>query len=78
MEPIALASLIGLTFLVHAAFYIRTQHAAKEATKRAEESLKKRPLDVSAAELLGDLVANGAIVRIERIDPESMLLWRTR
>jgi hypothetical protein len=36
----------------------------------------KRPLDISAQELLRDLISTGAVVRIDRIDPDSLLLWR--
>lgn len=93
MESIVLGGLLGLSVLGHFVHYLSFRHslkthrklsaeklaaAAEESAKAVQESAKRRPLDVSAEELLRELVSSGAIVRIERIDPESLLMWRPK
>jgi cell division protein FtsL len=77
MELIALAGLAGLSLLANGALYAlyRRRLAAAQA---ALEAAKKRSLSIEAAELLQDLATAGAIVRIERIDPEHLFMWRPR
>jgi len=80
MELIALVSLLGLSLVGHALqfrhYSRQTKLVIAESQKALADPQKKRALDVSAEELLRDLVSSGAIVRIERIDPGSLLLWR--
>lgn len=82
MESMALAVLLGVSVFGHVVQYLRSKTVIRNlqtaSAKAIEEATKKRPLDVSAEELLRDLVHSGAIVRIERIDPESLLMWRPR
>jgi cell division protein FtsL len=77
MELIALAGLAGLSLLANVVLFVfyRRRLAASQA---ALETAKKRPLAVEASELLQDLATVGAIVRIERIDPEHLFMWRPR
>lgn len=81
MQPIVLlasllaASLIGHLLILHR-FRYQTKTLQQAHAKALEEAQKKRPLDVSAEELLRDLMASGAIVRLERIDPSQLLMWR--
>jgi hypothetical protein len=86
MELIALASLLGLSLVGQCAqfAYLRRVRAkllkdAEEALNQAEAEAKSaRKLSVDAEELLQDLVSQGAIVKIERINPEHLFLWRPR
>jgi hypothetical protein len=82
MELIALAALLGLALLGNFALLVLLRRAKKTAQKALDEALeaarKKRPLSVEAGELLQDLVSQGAVLRIERIDPEHLFMLRPR
>jgi len=52
--------------------------ALRRSRSDLEKSLKDRKLDISAQEVLHDITRDGALVRIERVNPDNLFMWRPR
>jgi hypothetical protein len=78
MELIPLAGLLGLSLAANIVLFVLYRRSAKALKAGLEAAKKSRPLSVEASELLQDLASSGAIVRIERINPDHLFMWRPR